>query len=84
MREYLDSILSFIGAESLTDEEFSSITVTDQSDHQAVYSSLLSILETRESVSEMRSRLQHYFLAKGIEVTPPNDANSNILVGACL
>lgn len=84
MRDYLNGILSFIGSESLTDEEFSSITVTDQNDHLAVYDALLSVLEARDSVSDMTSRLMHYFQAKGVAVSQPVLAKSNIFVGGSL
>jgi hypothetical protein len=84
MRDYLNGILSFIGAESLTDEEFDSVVVTDQSDHQAVYEDLLAIIESRELVSDTVSRLTHYFQAMGVPVTNPNTAVSEIFVGAVL
>jgi hypothetical protein len=84
MREYLDGILNFIGAESLTDEEFGTVTVTDQEDNQAVYSALLTVLQSRELVSDMTLRLQNYFLSQGIAVVNVTVAVSNILVGADL
>lgn len=84
MRAYLNSILSFIGAESLTDEEFSTITVTDQDDHVAVYDQLLLVVQARDLVSTMPQRLMAYFVAKGIAVSTPVVARSNIFVGSCL
>lgn len=84
MRDYLNGILSIIGAESLTDEEFSSISVTDQNDHLAVYDSLTAILVSRDVVSDMTSRLMYYFQARGIAVSAPALATSNIFVGASL
>lgn len=84
MRDYLDDILEFIGAESLTDEEFSSITLENTDNQVANYNSLLSILVSREVVSDMTSRLQYYFLAKGVSVSAPVTATSNIFVGSCL
>jgi hypothetical protein len=84
MREYLDGILSFIGAESLTDEEFGTVEVTDQNDHVAVYDTLLGILQSRDLVSDMTSRLLSYFQAMGVAATPPNNSYSNIFIGADL
>lgn len=84
MRDYLNGILSFIGAESLTDEEFDSIDLENTDDPVANYNALLGVLESRDLVSSMVKRLEYYFLAKGVEVSPPNTARSNILVGSCL
>jgi hypothetical protein len=82
MRDYLDGILSLIGAESLTDEEFSSNPVTDINDHLGVYNYLLGILQARELVSDMSFRLKSYFDARGISLASPNVGRSNIFVGA--
>jgi hypothetical protein len=85
MRDYLDEILSFIGSESLTDEEFTSITLEDTLDQIANYNALLTLLHSRESVSETKARLQYYFLAKGIKVTTQHISGmSNIFVGSAL
>ncbi len=84
MKDALDSILEFIGTESLTDEEFESIEDLDMNDQVAVYTALLSVLESRELVSGMTTRLQYYFLARGVQVTTPDVARSNIFVGSPL
>jgi len=84
MRAYLNAILTFIGCESLTDEEFDALTLEDTEDQVEVYESLLSVLEARESVSETTSRLQFYFQAKGVEVSEADSGSSNIFVGSCL
>ena len=84
MRDYLNGVLSFIGAESLTNDEFSSITLENISDLVANYNALLVILQDREVVSDMTSRLEHYYLAKGAAVSTPNNARSNIFVGSCI
>jgi hypothetical protein len=84
MRDYLNAILQFIGAESLTDEEFDSIDLESTEDQVAVYNVLLAILEARELVSEMRARLQNYFLAQGTQVSLPAAAVTNIFVGGCI
>lgn len=82
MRDYLDAILSFIGAESLTDEEFESIDLEDTDDQVANYNSLVEVLRARDLVSDMISRLRYYFLAQGVAVSEPVTATSNIFVGA--
>lgn len=84
MRDYLNGILLLIGAESLTDEEFGSVTVIDPTDDVGVYDTLLLILQAREVVSEMTSRLMYYFQAKGVAVSEPVNSRSNIFVGALL
>ncbi len=84
MREYLDGILSFIGTESLTDEEFGTIDLESTEDQIAVYDVLLGVIHSRELVSDMTMRLQNYFLAKGVQVVEVKVAVSNILVGAVL
>lgn len=84
MRDYLNGILSFIGAESLTDEEFGSITLDSTEDQIAVYNVLLTIIESRDLVSQMSSRLRYYFLAKGVQVEEPSAPTSNIFVGSPL
>jgi hypothetical protein len=86
MRDYLNQILSFIGTESLTDEEFASITLENTDDQIAVYQALLAVLQSRDLVSDdMTMRLQNYFLAKGVPVvTVTKMPVSNIFVGAVL
>ena len=85
MREALDIILTFIGAATLTDEEFDSFTVTLSSTAVEVYEELLALLDERDTVTTTRDRLKYYFLAKGVDV--PNievEPASNILVGGAL
>ncbi len=84
MRAYLDSILVFIGASSLTDVEFGGIDIEDTEDQVAVYESLLGVLESRELISDSLSRLEYYFKAKGVDVPPPEPARSQIFVGSAL
>lgn len=85
MREWLNAILSFIGGTSLTDEEYDSINflnLTVQEYNQAAYDQLSKVLETRENVSTMQSRLAGFFKAKGLEALVVADtAKSQILVG---
>jgi|1185.fasta_scaffold1800725_2 hypothetical protein len=84
MRDYLDGILAFIGQESLTDEEFESITLENTDDKIAVYESLLGVLESRGASDVSIARLQHYFLASGVPVVSAPSATSNIFMGSPL
>ncbi len=84
VRGYLNSILLFIGAESLTDEEFEDIDLDSTEDPIEVYNVLLGVLESRELISEMSSRLQDYFTAQGVAVTLPAAPVTNIFVGGAL
>lgn len=85
MREYLNGILQFIRAESLTDEEFGSIGDLDIDVPEDVYQSLYDVLESREVVSDMIIRLQNYFLAQGQQVVSVSHTPvSNIFVGSVL
>lgn len=87
MRDFLDAILAFIGAESLTDEEFAfdEIAALDVQEYSAdVYTALLLVLDTRESLSETRTRLKNYFEARGTAVTATSAGASNIFLGAGL
>lgn len=84
MRDFLDEILSFIAASSLTDEEFetvqSEITIYDQS----TYDDLARILNTRDAVSTYQARLLAYYTAKGVTVTAATTGSSNIYIGSVL
>lgn len=85
MRDYLNAILAFIGVESLTDEEFDAIELEDTDNLVDNYNALLGLLESREAISESRTRLQYYFLAKGADVGSDSPSgSSNIFVGNCL
>lgn len=83
MRDFLDSILAFIGSESLTTEEFETVP----EDHGATYSpesysDLKTILDSRESVSETHERLKAVYRAKGIVITDSAvTPQSNIYIG---
>lgn len=84
MREELNSILAFIGSESLTDQEFEDLTLSSTEDPLAVYEALLGVLNSRESVSDAKERLKNYFLAQGVSVGDPPSGRSEIFVGAVL
>lgn len=81
MRAILNAILSFIGSTSLTDNEYDSLEIEDTSDDLANYEALLAVLDSREDVSTQKERLEQYYLAKGVAVSEPVVAKSNILVG---
>lgn len=88
LRDFLDSILEFIGSESLTDEEFDSLGEGLTADYtKAVYLALKTVLEARESVSGQAKKLKLYFIAKGVDLSDTGAAktpNSNIFIGSRL
>lgn len=87
MREFLDGILAFIGATSLTDEEFDLITLDVQEYSPAVYNELRMILEMREGITDQVTRLRGYFIAKGNDMDTegnPNTPKGNIFLGSKL
>lgn len=83
IRDFLNAVLAFIGAASLTDEEFDSLTIESYGYDSATYEALLAVLDSREALSNDRTRLQYFFLAKGVEVSAPA-GSSNIFVGSVL
>lgn len=84
MRTFLNGILSFIGAESLTDLEFDTVESTDQLYNQASYDDLARILDERESISTLQDRLKAYYEAKGADITQIDTATSEIYIGSVL
>lgn len=84
MRDFLNSILSFIGSTSLTDDEFETVEATHPIYDQATYNDLSRILQGRENVSIFQDRLTKYYQAKGVDVAPRNTATSNIFIGSPL
>ena len=84
MRDFLNAILSFIGASSLTDQEFSDLEIESYAYDAPTYEALLAVVDARESVSNTRDRLRYYFLARGVSVSESSAVKSNILVGAVL
>lgn len=85
MRDFLNSILSFIGSESLTDEEFDSIEGSYIVYSKATYDVLKAIIEAREAVSGQSKKLKLLFIARGVDVsdgsTTTHKPRSNILIG---
>lgn len=87
MRDFLNAILEFIGAEDLTDEEYGSTQpLGDDFLSLENYNALKSVLEARESVTEMLSRLSMYYQAGQVDLgtTPANTPRSNIFIGGAL
>lgn len=87
MREWLNAILLFIEADSLTDAEYDSINflnITQGEYNQAAYDELAKVLAARELVSNAIDRLGAFFTAKGLKIAPLDKAVSNILLGLAL
>ncbi len=84
MRDFLNAILVFIGATSLTDLEFDGLSIDSAAYNEATYTALAQVLEARESVSDLQDKLVAYFAAKGVSVTALNTGKSNIFLGAVL
>ena len=86
MRDFLDAILDFIDAASLTDVEFDALdTALVQAYSKEIYLALRDILEARDSVSDTVKRLKLYFIAKGVDIsdTPKIPTpHSNIFIGS--
>lgn len=87
MRDWLNGILTFIGATSLTDDEYNSINFVGLEVlvyNQSAYDELTKVLSSRELVSNTQDRLTALFQAKGAEITPAQTGKSNILLGGRL
>ena len=84
MRAFLNGILAFIVAESLTDEEFATVTATVVAYDQATYDDLSRILESREAISTVQDRLYAYYKARGASINEASTGKSNILLGMVL
>lgn len=84
MRDTINALFAMIGAESITDEEFDSLTIVSFALDQETYDALAEVLAARELVSTIQDRLSAYFYARGVEVTPASTARSNIFIGDVL
>ena len=87
MRDWLNSVMAFIGSTSLTDEEWAAVNVLEMTTleyNQAAYDQLSEVLVSRESVSTMQVRLAALFTAKGATFTPAALAETNIYLGDVL
>jgi hypothetical protein len=83
MRATLNAILAFIGTTSLTDEEFDSMDVDEESNSRDIYEALLLILDARGDIVNYQERLRYYYLAKGTSFEAAT-GKSNIFVGSSL
>lgn len=82
MRDFLNGILQFIGSESLTDDEFATITIDVEDFTIESYNALKAVLESREGVSGQLKRLKAYFESKGVDIDARSSGpQSNILIG---
>lgn len=90
LRDDLDEILSFIGAETLTDEEFDTAEglIETPSNDSEVYEALIAILDSRELVSDYTDKLTAYYAAQGIKfgsaAVSDIKPKSNIFIGGGL
>lgn len=87
MRAILNAILQFIGAETLTDEEYESLDLEITASDKEKFTALKGVLNSREAVSSMFARLTSYFKAKGMTFTAEEQqplAKSNVFVGSVL
>lgn len=82
-RTEIDAILAFIGTTSLTDDEWSSMDIDDESNDRDVYEALLLVLDERGSLTNYQDRLTSYYAAKGISFEAAT-GKSNIFVGSDL
>lgn len=83
-RTYYDRIFTLIGAETLTDDEWETLTVTGRDLSIEHFNEFKAILEGRESASNVVEKLQSYFLAAGVEVSYTPQAQTNIYLGGDL
>ena len=84
MRDFLNSILTFIGTATLSDMEYDSIELESATYDQQSYLALSQVLQSREAVSTIQSRLVAFYKARGVDVDPHSVASSNILLGMVL
>jgi hypothetical protein len=89
MRDFVNEILSAIGAESLTDQEYvENFAVgywTADEWTQENYDGVKALLEDRESVSNTLDRLKSLFEAHGLDISgAAKTAASNIFIGSKL
>jgi len=87
MREWINSVLQFISATSLTDDEFNSLDTSGFSINQynqSSYDTISALLISRESISPLHDRLIAVYKARGVDVSPAKVGRSNIFIGAPL
>lgn len=85
LRQFLNSILREIGCESLTDDEYATIDLPDDFVYTVdTFNALDAVLISRGDINSDRQKLEYYFLARGLELTPPvtdPEIKSQILMG---
>lgn len=84
MREFLNSILNFIGLSYLTDDEFNSLEIDAAGWDNVTYLALDSIVAARDSVSDARQRLRYVFQSKGVAIEDLDLGQSQIFIGSPL
>lgn len=84
MRDFLNGILSFIGASSLTDLEFGALPIDSAAYNAPTYEALSDVLQGREAISTLQDKLFYYFRARGVEINAADTAKSNIFMGSVL
>lgn len=84
LRQFLDNILLVIGEGTLTDLEYSGIDLMTRAYDTDTYNELLAVLDSRAASGTSRTRLTQYFQARGVDVVPPSNGKSNILLGGPL
>lgn len=87
MRNFLDAVLAFIGATSLTDAEYDALNFLNLEVavyNEALYNELMKTLVARETVSTTRDRFRALFVAKGVSVPDVPATKSNVFLGSVL
>ncbi len=84
MRSFLNSVLAFIGAESLTDEEYATVDAVVATYNQFTYEDLSEILTSREAISDFHERLKYHYIENGYAVSSGGPEKSNIFIGGDL
>jgi len=87
MRDFINTVLAFIGTSSLTNDEYEEIDLSDFGYNIPTFDVVKMLLFERDEATETSDRLKLYFMAKGVnvegdDVTLP--AKSNIFIGAAL
>ena len=84
MRDFIDAILTFIEAATLSDEEFDALTIEAAALDAETYAAIDAVLDSREDISTAKDRLLKYFQAGGVDVGPIESPKSQIFVGGAL
>lgn len=84
LRGFLNYILDFINASSLTDDEYALVSSLDNPDFEwnvETYTVLAGVLDARGAGSGDSLRLKYVFLAQGVTLTEYVDSSFDILLG---